>query len=468
MVAKYAIEHWTRIPCEVELASEFRYRDPIVGPTTLVVAISQSGETADTLMAIRHAKEQHARVLAVCNTNGSTIPRESDAVIYTHAGPEIGVASTKGFLTQVVACYLLGLYLAQVRGTKFDDEIANVMAELATMPDAIAARPRGHGPGAQAGRRLRRGAGGAVPGPPRRLPGRARGRAQAQGAGVHPRRGLRRRRAQARPDRADRGRACPSSSSSRRAGATCCTTRSCPTCRRSAPAAPGRSSSPRPTTTRSCRTPTSSSRCPGSRPCCSPWSPPSPCRCSPASSRRRRATTSTSPATSPSPSPSSDARLALPLGSQDFHVNVKLRYSPRQICRGQHQSPVVSGVVRAGEAGRDRRGRASTSATSNGSGRRWSVAPAWWRGCSRRPRRSGPSPRSPPASRPRRRWPRRSAPRRACRGRTPRSSPTTRAGRTSSSAGPSPRRSRRPAITSIHVSLSHDAGIASAVVICEG
>ncbi len=137
MVAKYAIEHWTRIPCEVELASEFRYRDPIVGPTTLVVAISQSGETADTLMAIRHAREQHARVLAVCNTNGSTIPRESDAVIYTHAGPEIGVASTKGFLTQVVACYLLGLYLAQVRGTKFDDEIANVLAELATMPDAI-------------------------------------------------------------------------------------------------------------------------------------------------------------------------------------------------------------------------------------------------------------------------------------------------------------------------------------------
>jgi glucosamine--fructose-6-phosphate aminotransferase (isomerizing) len=137
MVAKYAIEHWTRIPCEVELASEFRYRDPIVGPTTLVVAISQSGETADTLMAIRHAREQHARVLAVCNTNGSTIPRESDAVIYTHAGPEIGVASTKGFLTQVVACYLLGLYLAQVRGTKFDDEIATVMAELATMPEAI-------------------------------------------------------------------------------------------------------------------------------------------------------------------------------------------------------------------------------------------------------------------------------------------------------------------------------------------
>jgi len=137
MVAKYAIEHWTRIPCEVELASEFRYRDPIVGPTTLVVAISQSGETADTLMAIRHAQEQRARVLAVCNTNGSTIPREADAVIYTHAGPEIGVASTKGFLTQLVACYLLGLYLAQVRGTKFGDEIAATMAELQAMPAAI-------------------------------------------------------------------------------------------------------------------------------------------------------------------------------------------------------------------------------------------------------------------------------------------------------------------------------------------
>ncbi|MFP5283065.1 MAG: glutamine--fructose-6-phosphate transaminase (isomerizing), partial [Actinomycetes bacterium] len=139
LVAKYAIEHWTRIPCEVELASEFRYRDPIVGPTTLVVAISQSGETADTLMAIRHAREQRARVLAICNTNGATIPRESDAAIYTHAGPEIGVASTKGFLTQLVACYLLGLYLAQVRGTKFGDEIAAVMGELEQMPTKIAA-----------------------------------------------------------------------------------------------------------------------------------------------------------------------------------------------------------------------------------------------------------------------------------------------------------------------------------------
>jgi glutamine---fructose-6-phosphate transaminase (isomerizing) len=137
MVAKYAIEHWTRIPCEVELSHEFRYRDPILTRDTLVVAISQSGETADTLMAIRHARAQRAKVLAICNTNGSTIPRESDAVIYTHAGPEIGVASTKGFMTQLVACYLLGLYLAQVRGTMYGDEIAAVVRALEQMPGHV-------------------------------------------------------------------------------------------------------------------------------------------------------------------------------------------------------------------------------------------------------------------------------------------------------------------------------------------
>ncbi|MGW4722080.1 glutamine--fructose-6-phosphate transaminase (isomerizing) [Streptomyces sp. S1] len=137
LIAKYAIEHWTRIPCEVELASEFRYRDPILGPRTLVIAISQSGETMDTLMALRHAREQGAKVLAVCNTNGSTIPRESDAVLYTHAGPEIAVASTKAFLTQLVACYLLALYLGQVRGTKWGDEILAVVRELARIGDEV-------------------------------------------------------------------------------------------------------------------------------------------------------------------------------------------------------------------------------------------------------------------------------------------------------------------------------------------
>ncbi|MFC5677547.1 glutamine--fructose-6-phosphate transaminase (isomerizing) [Aeromicrobium endophyticum] len=137
LVAKYAIEHWTRIPCEVELASEFRYRDPILDKSTLVVAISQSGETMDTLMAIRYARQQKARVLSICNTNGSTIPRESDAVIYTHAGPEVAVASTKGFLSQVVACYLLALYLAQVKGTKYGDEIASILAEIDRVPAGI-------------------------------------------------------------------------------------------------------------------------------------------------------------------------------------------------------------------------------------------------------------------------------------------------------------------------------------------
>ena len=137
MVAKYAIEHWTRIPVEVELASEFRYRDPILDYSTLVVAISQSGETADTLQAIRHARTQRSKVLAICNTNGSTIPRESDAVIYTHAGPEIGVASTKGFLTQLIACYLLALYIAQVKGTRYGDEVDEIMNQLEAMPEHI-------------------------------------------------------------------------------------------------------------------------------------------------------------------------------------------------------------------------------------------------------------------------------------------------------------------------------------------
>ena len=136
-VARYAIEHWCRIPVEVELSSEFRYRDPVVGEKTLVVAISQSGETMDTIQAIRHAREQGAKVVAIVNTPGSTISRESDAVILTHAGPEIAVASTKAFTAQVTACYILGLYLAQVRGNKYADEIADYMDKLAAIPAAI-------------------------------------------------------------------------------------------------------------------------------------------------------------------------------------------------------------------------------------------------------------------------------------------------------------------------------------------
>ncbi|WP_188545657.1 glutamine--fructose-6-phosphate transaminase (isomerizing) [Rhodococcoides trifolii] len=137
LLAKYAIEHWTRLPVEVELASEFRYRDPVLDRSTLVVAISQSGETADTLEAVRHAKEQKARVLAVCNTNGAQIPREADAVLYTRAGPEIGVASTKAFLAQVTANFLVGLALAQARGTKYPDEVAREYADLEAMPALV-------------------------------------------------------------------------------------------------------------------------------------------------------------------------------------------------------------------------------------------------------------------------------------------------------------------------------------------
>ncbi|MFL6087422.1 MAG: glutamine--fructose-6-phosphate transaminase (isomerizing) [Mycobacterium sp.] len=138
LLAKYAIEHWTRLPVEVELASEFRYRDPVLDSHTLVVAISQSGETADTLEAVRHAKEQKAKVLAICNTNGSQIPRECDAVLYTRAGPEIGVASTKTFLAQIAANYLVGLALAQARGTKYPDEVEREYRDLEAMPDLVA------------------------------------------------------------------------------------------------------------------------------------------------------------------------------------------------------------------------------------------------------------------------------------------------------------------------------------------
>ena len=137
MTAKYAIEHWTRIPVEVSLAHEFRYCDPIVDERTLVVSISQSGETMDTLMAVKHARDLGALTISICNTHGSTIPRESDAVLYTHAGPEIAVASTKAFLAQITASYILGLYLAQLRGGAYADDAQAVMKELAEIPGKI-------------------------------------------------------------------------------------------------------------------------------------------------------------------------------------------------------------------------------------------------------------------------------------------------------------------------------------------
>ena len=137
MVAKYAIEKWAKIPVDVEIASEYRYRDPIVDADSLVIAISQSGETMDLLMAVRHAKAAGARVLAVCNTNSSTIPRESDAVLYTHAGPEIAVASTKAFVTQIVAVYLIGLKLAQVRGELTDSQVKELYHQALKLPGQV-------------------------------------------------------------------------------------------------------------------------------------------------------------------------------------------------------------------------------------------------------------------------------------------------------------------------------------------
>jgi glutamine---fructose-6-phosphate transaminase (isomerizing) len=137
LVAKYAIEHWTRIPVEIEIASEFRYRDPVLGPDTLTLAVSQSGETIDTLEAARHAARQGSRVLAVTNTVGSSLAREADAVMYTHAGPEIGVAATKTFATQMVALHLVALFLAQIRGSMYPVEIGDIVATMRELPDHV-------------------------------------------------------------------------------------------------------------------------------------------------------------------------------------------------------------------------------------------------------------------------------------------------------------------------------------------
>ena len=138
MLGKYAIEQWSRIPVDVELSHEFRYRDPIIDKNTLVISISQSGETMDTLMAVHYAKEHGAQLLSICNTQGASIPRESDAIVYTHAGPEVAVASTKAFLAQVTALYLFGLHLGRLRGTIDDTAIAGYVQELQRVPGQIA------------------------------------------------------------------------------------------------------------------------------------------------------------------------------------------------------------------------------------------------------------------------------------------------------------------------------------------
>ena len=137
LVAKYAIEHWTRLPVEIDIASEFRYRDPVLDANTLTIAVSQSGETIDTLEAFRHARRQGSHGIAITNTVGSSVAREADGILFTHAGPEIGVAATKTFATQMVALHLTALYLAQVRGTKFPHEVADVLAEMRRLPGQV-------------------------------------------------------------------------------------------------------------------------------------------------------------------------------------------------------------------------------------------------------------------------------------------------------------------------------------------
>ncbi len=137
LVGKYAIEQWARVPVDVELAHEFRYRDPVLSTSTLVISVSQSGETMDTLMAVKFAREAGARTLSICNTQGATIPRESDAVIYTHAGPEVAVASTKAFVAQITAMYLFGLQLAQARATLDDETVRGLVAELQEVPEKL-------------------------------------------------------------------------------------------------------------------------------------------------------------------------------------------------------------------------------------------------------------------------------------------------------------------------------------------
>jgi len=138
MLGRYAIESWARVPVDVDLSHEFTYRDPVITPRTLVVSVSQSGETMETLLAVRYARSQGAMTLSICNTQGATIPRESDAVLYTHAGPEVAVASTKAFVAQATVLYLLGLHLARLRGTLDAAAIGEQVAQLQRLPDELA------------------------------------------------------------------------------------------------------------------------------------------------------------------------------------------------------------------------------------------------------------------------------------------------------------------------------------------
>ncbi len=149
LVAKYAIERWARLPAEIDIASEFRYRDPVLDQRTLVIGVSQSGETVDTLQAMRQAKRENARLLVISNIVDSSMAREADGALYTRAGPEIGVAATKTLLTQIVSLEILALYLAEMRGTLTATQVREALDELGRLPafitTALGARIRRRG-----------------------------------------------------------------------------------------------------------------------------------------------------------------------------------------------------------------------------------------------------------------------------------------------------------------------------------
>ena len=204
LVGKFLLEQLARIPVEVDYGSEFRYRTPLVGEGTLAVAISQCGETADTLAAFREAKRRGALGIAICNVQGSMLTREAAGTLLTHAGPEIGVASTKAFTAQLVALVLLALHLGRLRGTLSAEACRALLEGFARIPHQME-----HALQSEAAiEELAKSFGSAtrlpLPGPRRQLPDRARGRAQAEGDLLHPRRGLPGGRDEARADRADR------------------------------------------------------------------------------------------------------------------------------------------------------------------------------------------------------------------------------------------------------------------------
>jgi glutamine---fructose-6-phosphate transaminase (isomerizing) len=201
LVGRYAIERWARVPVEMDIASEYRYRQPVVGPDDLVIGITQSGETADTLAAMRLARDGGAKVLALTNVMGSQATRDADAVLYTRAGLEMGVAATKTFVSQVACMYLLGLWLAQDRGGLAPDRIRELISELKSLParlqETIPAVDRQVGDRRERPRRPLL----PLPGSQHRPPGLSRGGAEDEGDHLHPLRRLCRRRDEARPDR---------------------------------------------------------------------------------------------------------------------------------------------------------------------------------------------------------------------------------------------------------------------------